>query len=95
MIKVTPLSIGGNSGSAAYIRVDGAGKLTHMQKREIEFRVNNHDRLTEENAKLREALSAMVIHYDRYNANLENISKLNDIASSAKQLLNQPKEQGE
>lgn len=87
MIKVTPLSIGGDSGSATYIRVDGAGKLTHMQKREIEFRVNNHDRLTEENAKLREALELITS-----TSGWKATTKINDIARIY-ELLNQLKDQ--
>lgn len=44
---VTPLQIGGNSGSACFVSVGGNGRLTRLQKFEIERRVNNHDKLVE------------------------------------------------
>lgn len=44
-IKVTPFSIGGASGDALYVYIDGRKVLSGREKMEIENRVNNYDQL--------------------------------------------------
>ena len=51
-INVTPFSIGGASGDALYVYIDGRKVLSRMEKIEIERRVNNHDRMADEIAEL-------------------------------------------